>query len=128
MQAPKGAFEDVKQSGSDLAALLSKAQDDLNPLRVRALLRAIPDSDLALLDMLASVGRPENLLIESLLVPPVAIRPSVVTDGLGSNEDDLTVKLSEIVSVNNILRTALEGGKALVQCVLRPIRTASNCL
>ena len=94
MQAPKGAFEDVKQSGSDLAALLSKAQDDLNPLRVRALLRAIPDSDLALLDMLASVGRPENLLIESLLVPPVAIRPSVVTDGLGSNEDDLTVKLS----------------------------------
>ena len=108
-QASKGAFEDAKQSGADLAALLSKAQDDLNPLRVRAILQAIPECDLPLLDMDATIGRPENLIVDYLLVPPVAIRPSVVTDGLGSTEDDLTVKLSEIVGVNNIIRNAMTG-------------------
>ena len=36
----------------------------------------------------------------------------------GSNEDDLSVKLSEIITVNNIIRNALEGGKALVPYVM----------
>ena len=62
-------------------------------------------------------GRPENLLIDRLLVPPVALRPSVDAGQQGSNEDDLTVKLSEILTVNNIIRNALEGGKATVACV-----------
>ena len=35
-------------------------------------------------------GRPEDLVLQSLLVPPVPIRPSVAMDvGGGSNEDDL---------------------------------------
>ena len=69
-------------------------------MRIRALLRAIPDSELELLDMSAVDGRPENLLIDRLLVPPVAIRPSVDAGPQGSNEDDLTVKLSEILTVS----------------------------
>ena len=64
--------------------------------------------------MSAVDGRPENLLIDRLLVPPVAIRPSVDAGPAGSNEDDLTVKLSEILTVNSIIRCALEGGKATV--------------
>ena len=119
--APKGAFEAAHgaQQGADLKPLLAKAQDDLNPLRVRALLSAISEADLPLLDMSACYGRPENLLIDSLLVPPVPIRPSVVTDAAsGSNEDDLTVKLNEIIEVNNIIRNALTGGKALVHNVV----------
>ena len=119
--APKGAFETAHgaQAGADLKPLLIKAQDDLNPLRVRALLIAIPECDLPLLDMSATYGRPENLLIDHLIVPPVPIRPSVVTDAAsGSNEDDLTVKLNEIIEVNNIIRSALNGGKALVHNVV----------
>jgi DNA-directed RNA polymerase beta' subunit len=116
--AGRGAFESAQTAGSDLKALLPKAQDDLNPLRVKALLEAIPECDLPLLDMSACFGRPENLLVENLLVPPVPIRPSVVTDAAsGSNEDDLTVKLSDIICVNNIIRNALGGGKALVPYV-----------
>ena len=47
------------------------------------------------------IGRPENLIIQNVLVPPVPIRPSVAMDGGGgSNEDDLTVKLLEIINVN----------------------------
>lgn len=41
----------------------------------------------------------------NLPVPPVCIRPSVEMDaGAGSNEDDITMKLMQIVEVNNILR------------------------
>ena len=72
-------------------------------MRIRALLRAIPDSELPLLDMSAVDGRPENLLIDRLLVPPVAIRPSVDAGPQGSNEDDLTVKLSEILTVSAVV-------------------------
>ena len=51
MQAAKGSFENPQLSGAELRPLLSKAHDDLNPLRIRSLLRAIPDSELQLLDM-----------------------------------------------------------------------------
>jgi DNA-directed RNA polymerase III subunit RPC1 len=37
-------------------------------------------------------GRPEDLLVTVLPVPPVCIRPSVEMDG-ASNEDDITMKL-----------------------------------
>ena len=87
-------------------------------MRIRALLRAIPDSELQLLDMSAVDGRPENLLIDRLLVPPVAIRPSVDAGPQGSNEDDLTVKLSQIITVNNAIRCALSGGKATVAMLM----------
>ena len=85
--APKGTFENNQTSGADLKALIARAHDDLNPLRVRALLHAIPRSELALLDMSDEHGRPITLLIEHLLVPPVPIRPSVMTESsMGSNE------------------------------------------
>jgi DNA-directed RNA polymerase III subunit RPC1 len=47
-------------------------------------------------------------VLTHLIVPPVAIRPSVPMDaGGGSNEDDLTVKLQEIIAMNTTLRVAL---------------------
>jgi RNA polymerase Rpb1, domain 1 len=50
----------------------------------------------------------KNLLLQNLLFPPVPIRPSVAMDlGAGSNEDDLTVKLQEIIDVNVALELAL---------------------
>ena len=61
-----------------------------------------PCQDCELLDL---AGRPEDLLMSHLPVPPVCIRPSVEMDaGAGSNEDDVTMKLMQIVEVNNILR------------------------
>lgn len=87
---------------------MRSAMDDLNPLRVQGLFKAIPDEDCELLDL---AGRPEDLLVSAIPVPPVCIRPSVEMDaGAGSNEDDLTVKLMQIVEVNNILRQGLEKG------------------
>lgn len=49
----------------------------------------------------------------AVAVPPVPIRPSVAQDQGGSNEDDLTVKLQEIVEMNNALKLALEKGATM---------------
>ena len=60
LQGGKGSYENPLSTGAELRPLLAKAHDDLNPLRIRSLLRAIPDSELQLLDMSAVDCRPEN--------------------------------------------------------------------
>lgn len=100
---------EIAATGNDqIRQHFKNALDDLNPLRVEGLFRAIPDEDCELLDL---ASRPENLLLSHIPVPPVCLRPSVEMDaGSGSNEDDLTVKLMQIVEVNNILRHGVEKG------------------
>ena len=79
---------------------LDKAQEDLTPLRVYELFKKITDEDAVILWLNPQHGRPESLLLHNLLVPPVPIRPSVAMEvGGGSNEDDLTTQLVEILQV-----------------------------
>ncbi|KAI9912862.1 hypothetical protein PsorP6_006479 [Peronosclerospora sorghi] len=107
-------FAAAQAANPDLGAHVAKAQDDLSPLVVQALFRAIPEQDCPLLWMDAGAGRPENLLLSTVLVPPVCIRPSVAMDGgIGTNEDDVTIKLQEIVQVNSALAAALDKGASL---------------
>lgn len=47
---------------------------------VQRLFDAIPEEDLALLLMNTSVSHPVDLLLTRILVPPLCIRPSVVSD------------------------------------------------
>lgn len=103
----------------ELKSHASKAQEDLNPLRVMEILSRIPFEDCELLGLdPASGGRPELLLWTHIPVPPACIRPSVaMSQEGGSNEDDLTVKMSEIVYTNFIIRDALEKG-ATVQMLM----------
>eukprot|EP00967_Tisochrysis_lutea_P074306 scaffold99759_cov16-Tisochrysis_lutea.AAC.1 len=56
---------------------------------MQALFEAIPEEDCGVLDI---VGRPEHLVVTTIAVPPMAIRPSVEMDG-ASNEDDISMKL-----------------------------------
>ena len=56
---------------------------------------------------------PEHLIVTHLAVPPVCIRPSVEMESAGSNEDDITMKLMQIIEVNNVLRQGLEKGLAI---------------
>ncbi|KAJ1819476.1 DNA-directed RNA polymerase III subunit C1 (rpo31) [Coemansia sp. RSA 2599] len=58
-------------------------------------------------------GRPELFLWTSIPVPPVCIRPSVAQDG-ASNEDDLTVKLSDIISTNSLIEAGMRQGAGTV--------------
>lgn len=49
-------------------------------------------------------ARPDWMICLVLPVPPLAVRPAVVTFGSARNQDDLTHKLSDIVKTNNQLR------------------------
>lgn len=90
----------------------AKAQEDLNPLRVMEILSRVPSEDCELLGLDPGAGgRPELLLWTHIPVPPACIRPSVaMAQEGGSNEDDLTIKLSEIIYTNQIIKDALERG------------------
>ena len=86
----------------------------MTPMRVYELFRSITEEDMSLMWMDGAHCRPETLISWSIPVPPVPIRPSVPMDiGGGSNEDDLTVKLQEIIDVNNALKVALENGATM---------------
>ena len=108
---------------SDIKPKASKAPASiLSPADVREVFCGITDDDCELLWLDPVIGRPENLVLNALLVPPTPIRPSVAVEapgGAGTNEDDLTIKLQEIIDVNESLKKALREGaatKILVEC------------
>ena len=109
----------ILKSNPDLVECTSlkpnKFQEVLNPLKVFDLFSRITDEDAELLWMRSSFSRPESLIIWTVPVSPVPIRPSVASNfgGGGSTEDDLTIKLQEILVVNNALKTALEKGAVM---------------
>ena len=103
--------------------------EDLNPLKVLNLFRRISDEDCELLGLRPQYGRPEEYLWQYISVPPVCIRPSVAQDG-ASNEDDLTVKLTEIVFTNALIKQGLTKGAPTAQFMVsmftRPLHMAAN--
>ncbi|RPA98904.1 beta and beta-prime subunits of DNA dependent RNA-polymerase [Choiromyces venosus 120613-1] len=106
------SFEEAKKTNHDLDKHLKKAMDDLNPLKVLNMFKQILPIDCELLGMNPQEGRPEMFLWQYIPAPPICIRPSVQQDS-ASNEDDLTVKLTEIIFVNSLIRTALQSGEAI---------------
>ena len=55
---------------------------------------------------------PVNLLLQYIIVPPLSIRP-IVSMGLdGTNQDDLTAKISVMIHVNKYLKSYLKEGNA----------------
>ncbi|CAL8471480.1 g11022 [Coccomyxa elongata] len=101
-------FDEAVLHNEQMKNCLHKIGDDLNPIRVLELFSAITDEACELLDL---AGRPEHLIMTHLPVPPVCIRPSVEMDsGGGTNEDDITMKLMNIIDTNNGLREALHLG------------------
>lgn len=77
----------------------------MNPLVVLNMFKRIPQEDIPLLLMNPEAGKPADLILTRLLVPPLCIRPSVVSDlKSGTNEDDLTMKLTEIIFLNDVIK------------------------
>ena len=99
------SFQTAVKHNKEIESLVGRAQEDLNPLTVLELFRNIPCDDVPLLIMKSESSRPEDLILTRLIVPPLCIRPSVITDlKTGTNEDDLTVKLTEIIFLNNVIQ------------------------
>ncbi|KAF9563677.1 beta and beta-prime subunits of DNA dependent RNA-polymerase [Agrocybe pediades] len=111
----KMSFASAIESQKELGMYINKAvHEDLNPLKVLDLFRRISDEDCELLGLNPKWGRPEEFIWQYISVPPVCIRPSVAQDG-ASNEDDLTVKLTEIVFTNTIIKQGLAKGAPVQQ-------------
>ncbi|XP_051795501.1 DNA-directed RNA polymerase III subunit RPC1 [Acanthochromis polyacanthus] len=99
------SFDTAIEHNKLVEPLLTRAQENLNPLVVLNMFRRIPQEDIPLLLMNPEAGKPADLIITRLLVPPLCIRPSVVSDlKSGTNEDDLTMKLTEIIFLNDVIK------------------------
>lgn len=75
--------------------------------QVLAILQKISDEDCSILGMDPKYARPEWMIITSLPVPPPTTRPPVMN---GSEHNDLTRKLSDIVKANNELQHNEQSG------------------
>ncbi|ANB12611.1 DNA-directed RNA polymerase III core subunit RPO31 [Sugiyamaella lignohabitans] len=106
------SFDEAKNANPEIEKFLKKAMDDLNPLKVLNLFREILPHECELLGMDPTKGRPEMYIWRDVPAPPVCIRPSVMQD-TASNEDDLTVKLTEIVWTSSLIRAGLEKGMSI---------------
>ena len=87
----------------------------LNPIRAYDIMVKITEEDAALLWMNTKYGKADSLIMWAVPVTPVPIRPSVPVEvgGGGTTEDDLTMKLQEIVVVNTALKMCLEKGATM---------------
>ncbi|THU68025.1 hypothetical protein C4D60_Mb05t30900 [Musa balbisiana] len=87
----------------------------LSPVTVLSLFKRMVDQDCELLNL---YDRPEKLIVTTIAVPPVAVRPSVFVDfGKSSNEDSITSILKNIINTNSILREDLEGAAPPFKCL-----------
>jgi DNA-directed RNA polymerase III subunit RPC1 len=59
---------------------LSKAVEDMNPLKVLELFKRVSAEDAELLSLHPDIGRPEDYIWQYISVPPPCIRPSVASE------------------------------------------------
>ena len=96
----------------EVEALLGNAPIHmLNPMEVLTLFERITDADIPFLLMDKSASRPEDMILTRMSCPPLCIRPSVVSDlKSGTNEDDVTMKMTEIVFLNDVIMKHRQSG------------------
>ncbi|KAL9655634.1 hypothetical protein ABK040_002297 [Willaertia magna] len=102
-------LEGAVHLNNELKDFTKEAQDDINPIRCLKLFKNISDTDVEVFNMNPKIVRPECFILTHFLVPPLVIRPTVITDG-GTNEDDLTVQMKKIIETNIILKESIEKG------------------
>ncbi len=82
----------------------------LFPTQIREILVKIQDEELIKIGMDPTSARPEWAILNSLLVPSVTVRPSIILESGERSEDDLTHKLSDIIRANQRLWENLNAG------------------
>ncbi len=78
----------------------------IRPEEIRERFKNVPDELLEALGF--NGGRPEWLVMDNVLVPPVTVRPSITLETGERSEDDLTHKLVDIIRINQRLRNNIE--------------------
>lgn len=110
------AFDIALKDNKELEPLVSKTQEILDPVRVLNLFKNMNLEDVPLLLLNNNVAKPEDLVLTRILVPPLCIRPSVLSDlKSGTNEDDITMKLQEIAFLNGVIQKHMTTGAKMHQ-------------
>lgn len=77
--------------------------EDVLPEKAYQLFKQIKKEDLKFI-LYDKEGRPEDIIVKVVIVPPNTIRPSAPSmTGTGTTEDDITVKLSELAKIKLFL-------------------------
>ncbi|KAJ1365444.1 DNA-directed RNA polymerase [Parelaphostrongylus tenuis] len=103
-------------ANSDLSSTLIKSKFTLlNPLRVQKLFNNVSQDDIPILMVRSGeLKHPNDLLLTRIPVPPICIRPSVVSEvKSGTTEDDITMKLCEIILINDVLEKHKKDGATI---------------
>ncbi|XP_060520188.1 DNA-directed RNA polymerase III subunit RPC1 [Cylas formicarius] len=106
MEQLKEDFSSALKNNPEIETALSNNISQIfTPIDVLKLFERIPESDIPFLVMDPEKAQPKDLIFTRMLVPPVSIRPSVVSElKAGTNEDDLTMKQSEIIFINDVIK------------------------
>ncbi|XP_037082443.1 LOW QUALITY PROTEIN: DNA-directed RNA polymerase II subunit RPB1-like [Pollicipes pollicipes] len=109
----------IRRSGLDLTAEWKHVKENsqekkinLTAERVYEIFKHISDDECFLLGMDFKFARPDYMIITVLPVPPLCVRPAVMTFGSAKNQDDLTHKLADIIKANNELIKSEAAGAA----------------
>ena len=73
-------------------------------------LSRIPVEDIPLLNLNPKKTLPTDFIVTHIIVPPTCIRPSVQVTPGNTNEDDLTVKIGEMIKINQLLSINISEG------------------
>ena len=93
-------------------ALKNAVGNTIDAIKAKHIFSNIPKEDYPLLCMSIEATNPSNLILTSVPVSPSVIRPSVVSDiRSGTNEDDLTTSLMQIIKLNNSIEQGFMAGK-----------------
>ena len=85
-------------------------ENRLLPVTIRERFTQITDADLDLLNYNTATARPEWFILQTMPVPPVTVRPSIILETGIRSEDDLTHKMVDIIRVNQRLKESKEAG------------------
>ncbi len=80
--------------------------EEIKPDEIRERLEMIPDEVAAALGV--EGGRPEDLVLTHIPVPPVTIRPSITLETGERSEDDITHKMVDVIRINKRLQNNIE--------------------
>jgi len=113
-------FEDYNllvENNRDIEELIEKNKAELlDPIRVDNIFKSIITEDLQYL--LIKNFNPSDLILWRVSVPPPCIRPSVINDLSGSNEDDLTLNLKDLLFISNLIHQHTTAGQAGIPMIM----------
>ena len=109
-------FENNKNIVGEIQDYFGSSCEFLSPFIVLKLFEKIPRSDYIFL--LLKDNTPMDLICTHIPVPPSIIRPSSHnTSGMRSTEDELTMKLNEILIANETMKKRLQDGTIFLQMI-----------